>query len=462
MLSTSALWILLPLLGACAPGASALSVEQDPEVATVLRVSWSTEAPGSSWVEFGLDGEASQSTPVSATTAVDHAHTLLGLPPYEDLWIRAITETEGERHVVEGRAATGALPAVLPELAVTVYEPALASPEPYAVGTMLGEDVGAAGVYALDREGRCLWYHQDPEGSIPLELVSTAGGVVYNRFGDDPEVDESVVRRASYDGVLDEVVPTAAGHHAFTRFPDGSLAWLAIDVRAWWSEDAQAEISVVGDAVVLRSPDGVERTIFSTWDWVEPEPSSLWDDAFYPQGADWSHGNGLHYDEDRDLLVLSLRNLNTVLELALDEDRTDAWPVRQLGLEGGARFVSDDRLYQASSDEAFRMQHDPTFTAAGTLLLTTVLDARTQVAEYSLDDDGHKLRLGRTHGRDEELLSSAMGMARELANGNWLVSFGTSGLVQEVTPSGVIAWELRASAGCALGDVQLFDGFYAL
>jgi len=456
----STLFALLLFTG-CTPGSYEVLAVVKEQVATVVELSWTTDEPGSSWVEFGIDDQDALSTPSLAEPSLDHVHTLLGLPPYREVWYRAVTEFEGDVVTVEGRVTTGGLPAELPELTVTVHQPELIASERYLLGTMLGEGEGTSGVYALDRDGNWLWYQQDPPGSIPLEITATDGGFVYNRFGDDPAVDDSMLRRVSFDGATEEDIATPLGHHAFASFPDGSLAWIAIDPRDWWSDEEQAELPVVGDAVVLRTPDGEQRTLFSTWDWVEPERTPMWDDAFYPQGADWTHGNGLHYDPERELLVLSLRNVNTVLDLALDDARGEAWPLRQYGIEGDARFVEEDQLFEASREEAFHMQHDPTFTADGTLLLTTVLEARTQVAEYTIEQDAQKLRLTRTHGGEEELFASAMGMARELPNGNWLVSFGTSGLVQEVTPQGEVAWELQASAGCALGDVQLFDAFYA-
>jgi len=451
----------LLLFTGCTPGGYEVQVVVKEQVATVVELSWATDEPGYSWVEFGLDDEEARTTPSYVEPSLDHLHTLLGLPPYQEIWYRAVTELGDEVVTVEGRVTTGGLPAELPELTVTVHQPELMAPERYVLGTMLGEGQGNSGVYALDRDGNWLWYHQDPPGSIVVEITVAEGGFVYNRFGHDPSVDESVLRRVSFDGANEEQLDTPLGHHSFTEFPDGSLAWIAIDPRDWWSDEEQADVPVVGDAVVLRTPEGEQRTLFSTWDWVEPERTSLWDEAFYPQGADWTHGNGLHYDPERALLVLSLRNINTVLELAMDEARSEAWPLRQYGIEGDAQFVEDDQLFEASREEAFHLQHDPTFTSDGTLLLTTILEARTQVAEYTVEEDGQKLRLIRTHGAEEELFASAMGMARELPNGNWLVSFGTSGLVQEVTPDGQVAWELRASAGCSLGDVQLFDGFYA-
>jgi hypothetical protein len=360
--------------------------------------------------------------------------------------------------------STGGIPAELPELTVTVYEPELASPQRYVMGTMLGTGDATSGVYALDRDGQWLWYHVDPAGSIPLEIaVASAGGTfIYNRFGNDYSVDDGVLRRMSFDGEVVEEQATPLAHHAFAELPDGSLAWLTLDVRDWWNEPDGAYETTVGDAVVLQPPDGEARTLFSTWDWVEPEKTPLWDQPFYPQGSDWTHGNGLHWDAQRDVLVLSLRNIGTVLELSLDEAQTQAWPLRQLGLEGEQSFVDPEQLYEASTEQAFHMQHDPTFTADSTLLLTTVADATTQVTEYALDDQQMSLERLRLHTAGDGLVSSAMGMARDLPNGNWLVSFGTSGLIQEVTPEGEIAWEIQASAGCSLGDVLLFDDFYEL
>ncbi len=451
----------LLLLAGCAQLNYVVEVTVKEEVTTVVELSWATQDPGISWVEYGVASRFEHSTPSTHDESLAHVHTLLGLPPYQEVLYRAVTLVDGEELIVDGSVSTGGLPPELPELRVSAHQPELASPGPYLMGTMLGY---AGGIFTIDREGRWLWYRLSPEATDPVEIAMdrSGPGFIYNRFEVDHQEDGGVLRHISFDGQVEEELTTPMAHHAFAQLDDGSLAWLTIDVRSWWDEDLGQEVDVAGDAVVLQTPGGEQRTIFSTWDWVEPEKHGLWLDAFYPQGADWTHGNGLHYDDERDVLLLSLRNLNTVLELALDKRKDQALPLRQFGLEGEARFVDSDGLYEiAMGEETFHMQHDPTFTADGTLLLTNIAEARTQVSEYRLDEPTLTMDEIRRYGQEENLAGAVMGMARDLPNGNWLLSFGTSGLVQEVTPAGELAWELRAPAGCALGDVLLFDDFYS-
>jgi len=69
---------------------------------------------------------------------------------------------------------------------------------------------------------------------------------------------------------------------------------------------------------------------------------------------------------------------------------------------------------------------------------------------------------GRSWGRDEGLYSTAGGQAIRLDSGNTLFNAGTAGVLQEVTPTGDLVWEARASVGDAFIKLLPVRDFYTL
>ncbi len=427
-----------------------VTISTEACVGTTPRLSWTTNKPGVSWVEYGFDESLGLSTPISTEEGTEHSFTLLGTPPLTEVHYRAITEVGGKQREASGVTATAGLPADLPDFQVTVYDPELASPEPWVLGTAFGT---IPAVYAVDREGNWVWYRRVSPEKNPIELAfeQSTGDVLFNSFLTDHGEDDSTVTRISFDCSTDEDVHTPLGHHAFTQLPDGSLAYLAIDVRDA-EVDGLGEVSVVGDSVEVLTPEGEQYTLWSGWDLYEPAWHDGWDSAFYPQGGDWTHANALHYSAERDSLLMSFRNLRTIVELEFQDDGS-VEVGRQFGGEGGYGFAEGTR--------EFNYQHDPNFTEGGTILMiTTDEEDETTAVEYEIDDDQELLTEIWSHGDGEGLYVLVQGTARELSNGNRMVNFGSSGLVREVTPDGDVAWEMSALAGAAFGNTVPFDDLY--
>ncbi len=448
-------------LAGCAPGDFEVDADIDSKVSTRVVVTWTTDEPGSSWVEYGGPDLETTTTPVSDQQSDDHKHYLLGLPAYQDVWYRAVTVVGGRELAVEGELTTGGIPPEIPDLTVTVDQRGLQSQEPYLVGTAFGL---VSCLFAIDRQGRVLWYHLVDSGNMPveLELENNGPGFYYNTFASDYTEDNGRIQRLSFTGAGKNKLRTELAHHAFTQLPDGGLAWLTLDVRDWTDPDDGTTYTVVGDAIEAQTAAGEQYTAFSIWDWLEPVITEEWDDDFYGLGKDWSHANALRYEEETGTLLLSLRNLDTVVELALDEDDGLLTPVRQLEGMNGSAMVPQAEVYRTTpSSPHFDYLHDPTITADGTFMAQLHLAGETQIVEYDIIDSTHKLDQVWSYGEGEGLLTYFLGMARDLDNGNRLVSFASEGIVREVTPEGEVAWELQGAAGALFGNILPFEDFYA-
>jgi hypothetical protein len=456
-----ALPVLVGLTVACGQGNYAVRATVDAKVATRVAVRWDTKQPGTSWVEFGSDGLEETSTLPTERESESHAHTLLGLGPFQEVWYRAITVIDGKEYAKEGTIRTQGVPAELPEFEITIDEPELQDDAPYLLGTSFGV---APLLFAIDRQGGWRWYHQLDRGIVPveLEIERQGGGFVFNTFSDDYSEDNGRIRRLSFTGKQPWKIATSQAHHSFTQIPDGGLAWLALEVRDWTDPDDGSTIAVVGDVVVIRDAAGEEHEVFNCWDWLEPVKTDHWDDEFYGMGKDWVHANALRWDEERGTLLMSLRNLQSVVELELDTDSWQATPVRQYDGVEGSELVDEADIYRvADGSHTFDYLHNPVFTSDGGLMALVESGLETHVVEWAVDDGDRSLVETWTYGEGEALRSVFLGAATELPNGNRLLTFSSEGIIREVTPDGTIAWELQSSAGAVIGSSLQFSDFYA-
>jgi hypothetical protein len=450
-------WCLL--LWGCAPLGRHVEVALDEEIATRVWVEIELDRAASCWVEFGSEELGERVTPLSEGES--HRIALLGLPPFHEVDFVVRCERDGAERSAAGVVTTGGIPAGLPELEVTVDEPSLQSDTPWFVGAAFGQ---SPMLFAIDRQGRYLWYEPIPEDEMPLELEleRDGAGLVFNSFAADYTLDLAHIQRLDFEGRAEWQQRTELGHHAFTQLPDGALAWLVVDARFAPHPEKPVEVEVVGDAIHVLDAEGVERAVFSTWDWLEPMVSEDWDSEFYEDAADWTHGNALRWNDQRGTLLLSLRNLDTVVELALDTERWEATPVRQYGGGPGASMVGPEAAYQVPQGQVgIDFAHDPSWTREGELLAMVRGPEETLVVRWRSDDEERTLEQTWLYGDDEGMQTQFLGTARDLPGGHILATYASSGIVREITPEGELAWELGCEAGCLFGNVLGLDDFYA-
>ena len=414
------------------------SATVDEDVATRVRVHSTSERPGPSWVEFDIGD-----TPVVDDESTEHEAVLLGLPQLTEATWRAITDGET---VCEGTVTTGPLPITAPELTVTLYDPERASPEPWILGAVMQSE---GTVYILNRAGEIVWFHTAEEGSVLFDVeVLPGGSVAWNVADQDLEQDESFVVEAQLAGHDAVHWPTALGHHAFAATPTG-FAYLMLDIRPWFDPATQETYDVAGDAVVLVDRKGTTTTLWSTWDSFAVASHDHWMESLYDGIADWTHGNALFWSEERGTLLYSSPILRTLVEISTS---------------GSIQTFGPQGTYQVlDADDAFANQHGATWTDSGTLLMFMTRLTRSGgsgAIEYEIDEAMRTFHPIWSYGFDLGLTTTSLGGAQRLHNGNTLVNFGASGLVQEVTPDGVVVWELVSDLGTLFGDQVMMHDLY--
>lgn len=441
------------LLFGCHPAAGDFEVAAtiEPDVATVVVVEWETDEPGASWVEFGVDGVLDRSTAIAEPSLTSHRFLLLGLPALTTVSYRAVTQTASGTLTAEGEVDTSGLPSDLPGFTVATDVPDLRSSESWFAASILGT---RAYVVILDRQGNIVWYWEVE----PLDLAApTLGEVDVSEGGSDlwvlvgcwqSEPSDCTLQRVSLEGDLVAAVPAPNAHHVFEQTHQGSVAYLATDVRPWYDEEEDRTLDVWGDAIVEVRYAGEQRVVFSTWDWFPVTKEEGWDRSPYASEGDWTHGNGLHYDPQTNHYLLSMANLDAVAEV-------DRGSGELLTMFGAAGIAPD------ASSTPFSFQHGALWTEDRHLLLTT-RDSNDQyllAVEYEVRED-RTLHEVWSVGQEEGLDSMAGGHVLRLDNGNTLLNAGTAGVVLEYSPEREVVWSLQCDLGSAFTSVRPIDDLY--
>jgi len=176
--------------------------------------------------------------------------------------------------------------------------------------------------------------------------------------------------------------------------------------------------------------------------------------------ADWMHTNGIDHDPVRDLIVLSLRNLNEIW--VIDHSTTTE---EAKGTKGGRHGKGGDLLMRWGNPQAYGAgeakdqrlagQHDAQFIPQGHPGAGNILvfnnggkDGSSEALEIPvLLNDFAKLREVQpvwSFG-SRQIHSSHISGTQRLPNGNTLVASGESGLILEVNAKGESVWEWHST-----------------
>ena len=208
---------------------------------------------------------------------------------------------------------------------------------------------------------------------------------------------------------------------------------------------------MVGDTVMIGDGTG-PVPLYSTWD--DPrillEEHRQWDNEFYPQGIDWTHANYLSYNEDRNSLTISFANAEAVIEV----DATTGEHLRSIG-QDGTHSVEEGLLGRP---------HAGYWTDSGTLMVfTTPLWGPNKSSigvELAFDDEAKTAEVVWEYGYELGYNTIIMGEATRLPNGNVLMNFGSTGVVEEVTPEGEAVWRVYTATGTFPGHWTFVRSLY--
>jgi hypothetical protein len=360
--------------------------------------------------------------------------TVLGLKASTVYHWRVVAVTEaGLVGTANAFFATGAAPSGLATLTLDHLDEERSS-DGYLLTTLVGVP---ATTVIVDDEGDYVWWyrhgdgdhkviraHFSRDGEWILLLVETADD------GTPPTASEFV--RVRLDGSEIQIVPMVDVRHDFLELPNGTILFLAYDV---WLVDGK---EIVGDGLVEMSADGDTQQVWSIW-----EHAAYHEDLHDLPGDSWAHANALQYDEASGLVLLSLRNLDSIF--AIDCESGDVrWRF------GGEH--SDFKL-ESGSEVPFEEQHQFHLFDDRLVVFDNGTSERScsRAVEFEMGDGTDVVREVWSHEADPCLFVYALGDVRRLEDGNTMVMWSTAGQAEQVSADGDVAWRLNSSLGWGFG-----------
>ncbi|MFT5685187.1 MAG: hypothetical protein ACI8RZ_006136, partial [Myxococcota bacterium] len=405
-------------------------------VGSILTVTWPQSTSATTWVEFGFDGEWRTSPPREAT-AGDASEILLGIPYGSTVTFRIVSETDGETTTSEDiTAQNDPLPADVGQPTVLTLDESAVDPDhPYVFGGITPYNNSFYDDWwtvIYDRQGRVVWAIEAPRGFAAMHpRVGVNGDVLLldrNGFwGSLSTGVEGYIERIKIDG-SGEVLDTPYLRHAYTDLPDGSIVWGAIN-------------DGTNETLAKRDADGTITELWYCRDYMDE--NSL---------GGGCASNTVTWVPETDTFLYSVFTTEIIIEV----DHTTGTPLRHFG------HVGSDYTF-VPEGSVFWYQHNPHFTAAGTLLLSTETsqnEEETVVREYVIDEAAKTLTEVWSFGIGDGLWSRNMGEAHRLPNGNTQHNYGETARLREATPDGTVVWDVDWGSPRVIGRTTPIGDLY--
>jgi hypothetical protein len=239
-------------------------------------------------------------------------------------------------------------------------------------------------------------------------------------------------------------------HHDVLVLPNGNYLALSLAFEDHTYPDL-GDTHVAGDLIVEFTPEGEIVWEWNCFDHLDPlrireDPEAalalpIIDPATGEESLDWTHANGLIYEEDTDTVIISFRHQDWIVRLNHDETGAIVW---KLGFEGDFTL--------ADGDLWFYHPHSPQWQPDGSLLLydnaivtveTPPEGVRSRAVRYEIDEEAMTATVA-WQDDEEPFFAPIAGDADRMPGGHLLVL--DSSIVENITrenPLGDIHSRLR-------------------
>jgi hypothetical protein len=327
---------------------------------------------------------------------------------------------------------TGALPSDLPSYVASGSDP---SP---------GYVVFAAGSYGIviDNSGRVVWYRRFAGNGPGLSFEAQPNGRYVARPSTADPSDVEPWIEIDPRGEVTRTLGCANGlqsrPHDMISEPDGSY-WLMCDETR--TMDLTEYAGVAGARVTGTSVQHVSSSGALLFQWSPFDHFSITDVPVSERTGstvNWTHGNALDKDADGNLLV-SFRNLDEITKINISSGAV-MWRM------GGLR---NQFTFPDVAGAPFSHQHGARVISPGRLILLDNLGnpSESRSEDYLVDESTHTARLSSSYGSVPAVVTQIGGSVQGLPGGRTLVSFGTTGRVEEYDASGRMVWHIEGNAG---------------
>jgi hypothetical protein len=230
-----------------------------------------------------------------------------------------------------------------------------------------------------------------------------------------------------------EMTPLANGHY------------LLVTYRLRRHVDLTAYDGSTDDAVYDGEIQELDSRGRRVWSWNSKDHISLAENARWtfargelPDGTeayDYFHLNSI--EPDGDGLVISARHTDAVYRI----DRATGDVVWKLG---GTRRPESLEVVGDRYPEPFVGQHDARLLPDGTLTVfdNHALREQPRAVRFAVDPVARTATLLEQAVDPKVVVSAAEGSARRLPGGDWVVSWGATPVLSEISPSGGVVWRL--------------------
>jgi hypothetical protein len=351
--------------------------------------------------------------------------------------------TDARGHAVSGPlqdVTTEALPRMLPNFRSTI-EVALDGLGPWLLTSCLSDNEHAA-VVILSLDGGVVWYWQPGDAVVAAARYDALTGTVYGSAFDPTNDGQGYLFEIPVAGGEPVIHPLPWAHHDTVVVDNGDAGPLWAQLVTTFQEvDGQ---SIAGDTIVEVSRDGVQRVVWSAFDALTPTENSGWNLTPFPNGEpDWTHANGLSYEESEGAYYVSLWWPEQVIKV----DRATGNTVWFMGgAENEFTFVGDS---------GFGPQHAPEFHD-GRLGVFDNRDATegSRAAEYLVDERARTATLEWSYTPEDPQYALVLGDTTRREDGSHLIAWGSTGDIFVTDANNTLGGLLRMEQPLAIGAVS--------
>ncbi|MHC4376968.1 MAG: aryl-sulfate sulfotransferase [Planctomycetota bacterium] len=351
-----------------------------------------------------FDGDRTQEVQFNGLSTI-HDVPVLGIAAGRTADIDVIlTDKAGNETTTQVQWVAPELPANFPPLTVTVLDADRMEPGLRLMPmSRIDPNSGLAGTFitAIDDRGEVVWFVESPWRTGMVErlgngnLLVNINNVWMTEIGpyglpqqvwyadgqlEDPSTLTEGTILVSTDALHHEIIETPAGWEGdFLGIGLTSQSIFGYPVDEVELTPADISVDVAGDEIVEFNRDGSVVRRWSMFDLIDPLRLSydsllgFWTNLYGGYNADWTHGNGLAYDAEENLILVSLRHQESVV--AFDPDTSEL--VWILGDPARWEFPYDQYLLDpidagGLGDPDFEWtyhQHAPLLTGNGRLML---------------------------------------------------------------------------------------------
>jgi hypothetical protein len=381
---------------------------------TVGIVTWSISASGitAAHIDFGLDTSYGMTAPVDLT-ATSYRTLLLGMKPTKTYHFRIVASAGTSTYTSDDQTVTTGAKLSSTPLSSFSVKNAASVPRGFFI-TSFWQGTGSKVPFIFDTDGDVVWWYTAASGE-------STDGVSRARMSADSQsiwlVNESLngnpLRRVTMDGLTTQTYSNAKSSHDIAAVSGDTMAYLDYS-----ESDCNSifEINNAGTTKEVFEPTGVTST-----------------GTMFPS----CHGNSVRYSKKEDFYTYSDWQADVAV---VSRTGTLQWLLSKKVSGGHSAWGGQQHGTQLLDSSIL------VFANQGT-------GGKSQAVEYGLD--GHLIKAFSANGGSNV---TNFGDVQRLSNGNTIITYSTSSLMQEVDASDSVVLEVKGSG--SFGYVEFRDSLY--